>query len=108
MGMLYRFTSSRAYGTGSSSCIPKTFYSGIEAAVTGDENGENGLVYIWTSEKQTSMQDYINHGVQGIMTNRAAFLRGLVISMELTIAKLSDSISVSTKIVSSQNACDCS
>ncbi|CAF3031594.1 unnamed protein product [Rotaria sp. Silwood2] len=108
MGMLSRFTNNRLYGTGSSSCIPKTFYSGITAAITGQLNSENSMTYIWTLDKQSSMEDYINLGVQGIMTNRVASLKNLAISMGLRIAQPSDPIPVSTNSVSSPHVCDCS
>ncbi|CAF1117819.1 unnamed protein product [Rotaria sordida] len=64
MTILSRLTNNRVYGTGITSCRGETFYGAIEAAVAGKIKAENGLNYIWTLDNESSMQNYINRGVQ--------------------------------------------
>ncbi|CAF1124428.1 unnamed protein product [Rotaria sordida] len=75
MTILSRLTNNRVYGTGITSCGGETFYGAIEAAVAGKIKAENGLNYIWTLDKESSMQNYINRGVQGIVTNRVGLAK---------------------------------
>jgi len=70
IAMLSRLTNNRVYGTGISICSPKTFHTGIGNGVNGKFNHENGMTYTWSIDKESSMRDYIDRGVQGIMTNR--------------------------------------
>ncbi|CAF4720542.1 unnamed protein product [Rotaria sp. Silwood1] len=105
MTILSRFTNNRVYGTGSSSWSHRERI--IKAGVAGERNGEHGMTYIWTLDKKSSMQEYINLGVQGIMTNRVASLKNLTISMDLKIAQPSDTIPISITPISSKHECDC-
>jgi hypothetical protein len=107
MTTLSRLTNNRVYGTGTTSCFGETFYGAIEAAVAGKIKGENGLNYIWTLDKESSMQNYINRGVQGIVTNRIGLAKKVAISMKLTMAKPSTPIPVSKFSESSIDKCDC-
>ncbi|CAF5130794.1 unnamed protein product, partial [Rotaria sp. Silwood1] len=79
--MLSRFTNNRVYGTGISSCVSGTYYTGISQSVAGKAAGHHGMNYIWTLDKESSMQTYIELGIQGIITNRVALARNLAISM---------------------------
>lgn len=107
MDILSRFTNNRVYGTGDTSCSPKTFFSGIEQGVAGVKNGENGMTYIWTVDNKLLMESYIDLGVQGIMTNRLSSLKNLVTSRGLKLANPSDTIPTSTKSVTQASKCDC-
>lgn len=105
--MLSRLTNNRVYGTGISSCAATTYYAGIKSAVDGKNNRETGLIYIWTIDKESSMENYINRGVQGIMTNRVELAKRKIDSMGLRLAKPSDTIPISTTSISSPDKCDC-
>jgi hypothetical protein len=107
IAMLSRLTNNRVYGTGISSCSGTTFHSGIGDGVAGKIAGQSGMTYIWTIDKESTMRDYINRGVQGIMTNRVGLAKQVAMSMGLTMAKPSTSIPKSTVSVSSPNKCDC-
>jgi hypothetical protein len=107
VGMLSLLTKNRVYGTGISACLSETYYAGIEKGVTGRNNGEQGMTYIWTVDQEASMREYINRGVQGIMTNRPGLARDIAISMGLNIAKPSTAIAVSTTSIPALNKCDC-
>jgi hypothetical protein len=97
MAILSHLTKHRVYGTGISSCLGKTFYADVQAGVTSKSMSQNGMTYIWTIDKESSMRDYINRGVQGLMTNRIALAKKVAISMGLTVAKPSTSIPI-TKV----------
>ncbi|PAA84885.1 hypothetical protein BOX15_Mlig011944g3 [Macrostomum lignano] len=105
--MLSRFTRKRTFGTGISACLPGTYYSGIRQAVAGVRNGEIGLTYIWTLDKESSMKSYINLGVNGIITNRPGLLKKLAGNLGLRLAKPGDAIPTARTDVSSPNNCDC-
>jgi glycerophosphoryl diester phosphodiesterase len=107
IAMLSRLTNNRVYGTGISSCSPGTFYTGIKDGVAGKILRENGITYIWSIDKESSMRDYINLGVQAIMTNRVDLAKQVINSIGLKIAKPFDSIPVSTTSLSSPDKCDC-
>ena len=107
MSTLSRLTNRRVYGTGISACGGKTFYFAIQRAVIGKNNGENGMTYIWTIDKESSMREYISRGVQGIITNRVAVAKRVAVSMGLTMAKPSTAISVSDVSISPVEKCDC-
>ena len=104
---LSRLTNHRVYGTGISSCGGKTFYDAIENGVNGKAKGENGMTYIWTLDAESSMENYINRGVQGIITNRVGVAKQIVESMGLTMAKPSTPIPISNAPISSIDKCDC-
>ncbi|CAF4075386.1 unnamed protein product [Adineta steineri] len=57
--------------------------------VNGKSNGEHGMTYIWTLDKESSMKDYINRGVQGIITNRIALAKRVAVSMGVAMANVS-------------------
>ncbi|CAF3770356.1 unnamed protein product [Rotaria sp. Silwood1] len=107
IAMLSRFTNNRVYGTGISSCVPGTYYTGISQSVAGKAAGQHGMNYIWTLDKKSSMRTYIELGVQGIITNRVDLARTLAISMGLKLATPSSSIPVATDSLPSPNKCDC-
>lgn len=104
---LSSLTNHRVYATGISACAGDTFYTAIQSGVIGRNNGENGLTYIWTIDKESSMREYINLGVQGIITNRVAVAKRVVTSMGLTLAKPSTPIPLSDNSVSLLETCDC-
>ncbi|CAF3892870.1 unnamed protein product [Adineta steineri] len=107
IAMLSRLTDNRVYGTGLASCLPETYYSGIEKAAEGKTNYEHGLSYIWTLDKESSMKEYIKRGVQGIVTNRVRLARRIAESQGRYIAQYSDPIPISTASIVSPNKCDC-
>jgi glycerophosphoryl diester phosphodiesterase len=107
MSTLSRLTTHRVYGTGITAFLGETFYGAIESGVTGKSKGENGLTYIWTIDKESSMRDYINRGVQGLMTNRVGVAKRIVKSMGLKMAKPSTSIPVSNATIPPIDKCDC-
>ena len=81
MSTLSRLTNRRVYATGISACGSDTFYIAMQSGVIGRNKGENGMTYIWTIDKESSMREYINLGVQGIITNRIAVAKRVVASM---------------------------
>ncbi|CAF3803560.1 unnamed protein product [Rotaria sp. Silwood1] len=98
MNKMCPVTNNRVYGTGTGSCGEVvTYYDAIKAAVAGKKQGENGMNYIYTVDKEHIMREYINLGVEGIMTNRIALVKKLAISLGLRIAKPNDPIPFSTK-----------
>ncbi|UJR29679.1 hypothetical protein I4U23_017227 [Adineta vaga] len=107
ISMLSRLTTNRIYSTGTSGCLPKVFNSALTASIAGRTTSENGLTIIWTVDLDSSMEDYINMGVHGILTNRVAALKNVANSMGLTLANPSSSIPISTKNLSSPNKCSC-
>ncbi len=107
IAMLSRLTNNRVYGTGITSCSPKTYYSGIEKAAQGKIHYEHGLSYIWTLDKESSMIEYIKRGVQGIMTNRVRLARHVAETRGRYIAQYSDPIPISTTSIASPHKCDC-
>jgi hypothetical protein len=107
MSVLSRLTNRRVYGTGITSCLGETFYTAVENGVAGKSKGENGMTYIWTLDQESSMRDYINRGVQGIVTNEIKLAKRVAVSMGLTMAKPSSSIPLSNVYISTTNKCDC-
>jgi glycerophosphoryl diester phosphodiesterase len=107
IAMLSRLTGSRVYGTGISSCAPGKYYDAIEKAAQGRVHYEHGLSYIWTIDKESSMEEYIERGVQGIMTNRVQIARSLAEKHGLYMAQYFDAIPVSTTSIDAPNKCDC-
>jgi glycerophosphoryl diester phosphodiesterase len=97
MKKLSPFTNNRVYGTGTSSCAgPHPFYAAIKAAVAGKKRRENGMNYIFTVDSEQAMREYINVGVEGIMTNQVPLAKKVAMSMGLKIARPDDPIPIST------------
>lgn len=69
---------------GTSSCLSGTYYDQITEA---KKNGF-GLVYIniWTLNGESSMKEYIDKGVTGIITNKPGVLRDTVNELGITLA----------------------
>jgi hypothetical protein len=107
MSILSHLTNHRVYGTGIIACARETFHTAVQSGVNGKIKGENGLTYIWTIDKESSMRDYINRGVQGIMTNRVAVAKRVAKSMGLTMARPSTAIPISNVIIPVLDKCDC-
>jgi hypothetical protein len=68
-------TKNIAYSTGISVCSPRTFQSAIEFSL--DKKAYAG-VGIWTIDLESSMKDYIETGVDFILTNRPKIAAGVV------------------------------
>jgi hypothetical protein len=65
-------TKNRAYGVGISACLAGNYYKEIQVAVANKLAGVVGLVYIWTIDKEESMERYVALNVGGIMSNNPA------------------------------------
>ena len=107
IAMLSRLTNKRVYATGSSGCSPITYDSALKTGVAGKNRGENGLTIAWTIDREHNMDELINFGVQGIITNRVGVLRQRVNSMNLNLASSSSPIPTSSVNVSSPYKCSC-
>ncbi|CAF4039772.1 unnamed protein product [Adineta steineri] len=70
-------------------------------------NEEHGMTYIWTLDKESSMKDYINRNVQGIITNRIALAKRVAVSMGVTMANVSTPIPTSKFSTPPVDKCDC-
>ncbi len=76
----------RVYGTGISACAPETYFKAILTGAANQRAGVIGLAYIWTLDKESSMDSYIKKGAMGVMTNfpglavRAAARHGLALA----------------------------
>lgn len=70
----------RAFGTGISACWfeREDYARGIRLAQKNKTAGAASFVYIWTIDKRSSMERYIEAGAQGIMTNVPGRLRQLI------------------------------
>ena len=68
-------TKNIAYSTGISVCTPRTFQSAIEFSL--DKKAYAG-VGIWTIDLESSMKDYIETGVDFILTNRPKIAAGVI------------------------------
>lgn len=96
MNRLSPFTNYRVYGTGQGSCgADGDYYAAIRSAVAGKKHGENGMNYIYTVDKEYVMRQYINEGVEGIMTNQVPLAKQLAVSMGLRLAHPGDPIPIS-------------
>lgn len=60
-------TNNVVYTTGITSCLPKTFYNAIQFSF---ETKAYVSVGIWTIDQKSSIQSYLNAGVNFILTNR--------------------------------------
>jgi hypothetical protein len=99
MSILSHLTNHRVYGTGISACAGEIFHTAVQSSVNGKIKDENSLTYIWTTDKESSMRDYINRGVQGTMTSRVAVAK--------RVAKPSTAIPFSNVIIPVLHKCDC-
>lgn len=79
-------SANRVYGTGSSACLPTQFLSGVALAAKNVKAGVIGLVYNWTIDKTSSMEQYLASGANGIMTNDPKALVDLVKSKQINLA----------------------
>ena len=103
-------TDNRVYGTGISACAPGTYYDGIKQAVKQKDVGTiGGLVYIWTLDKESSMEKYLDLGVNGIMTNDPGKLYELAKKRGLILAGINTPITPAknNKLFNYLNTCDC-
>ena len=66
---LKNLTKNRIFGTGTSACATGTYYKGIKEAAKAQKKQENGLTYIWTIDKDSSIEKYLKKGANGIMSN---------------------------------------
>ncbi|CAF2048142.1 unnamed protein product [Rotaria magnacalcarata] len=96
MNKLTPYTNNRVYGTGQGACGEvSNYYAAIKAAAAGKKHGENGMNYIYTVDQKLAMQEYINAGVEGIMTNQIALAKTVATSMGLRLALPGDPIPIS-------------
>jgi hypothetical protein len=68
-------TDMAVYGNGISSILVGNYSDEMRAAVNAERQGKVKMQYIWTIDKQSSMENYLAIGVRGIMTNNPARLR---------------------------------
>ncbi len=89
-------TTNRVYGVGISALSAQTFYGEIEQAARNELQGTIGLSYIWTLDKDSSMNDYLKRGVRGIITNNPQQLVRLLQSQGKSLARPEDPIFTAT------------
>jgi len=70
-------TANITYGVGISAFVPNTFYTEIQTSANYINNNTLVTNYIWTIDKEASMQNYLNVGVRGVMTNNPSKLNNL-------------------------------
>ena len=87
---------SRAYGTGITVCSPGTYYDAIQEACIQEHRVAQGLTYIWTLDKESSMETYLHLGARGILTNMPIVLRDLLNKNGIPLAKPSTLIPKAT------------
>ncbi len=66
------------YSTGITACLADTFYSEISGGVTNRVPGPVSLNGIWTIDLERSMINYLQLGVNAIVTNRPGILRNVL------------------------------
>lgn len=59
----------RVYGTGISACWFGNYHEAILTGAVNQHAGVVGLVYIWTLDKEKSMEGYMKDAATGVMTN---------------------------------------
>ena len=79
-------TRNRAYGAGLTSCAPGSFHKEIIYGAKNQGAHVTGLTYVWTLDSPATMQQYIDAGARGIMTNKPAVLRDLLASRGIRLA----------------------
>jgi glycerophosphoryl diester phosphodiesterase len=89
----------RVYGTGVSACSPTQYSSAIALAVKNRNAGVSGLVYTWTIDKTSSINQYLDLKLDGIITNDPAALRAAVDARGLMLAKPTANIPSAASIV---------
>lgn len=62
-------TKNLIYSVGISACATDRYYPWIKAAVAAKNRGDVQEVLIWTIDNRASMQEYLNRGVTGILSN---------------------------------------
>ena len=88
----------RAFGTGITACWfeQENYARGIRLADKNKTAGTASFVYIWTIDKRSSMERYIEAGAQGIMTNVPGRLRELIKERGATLATSKTPIPMAT------------
>ena len=105
-------TANIVYGTGLSSCVPllqiedKT----LELAEINKARGVTGMSYMWTVDKESRMEHYIDY-LQGIMTNYPGRLYDILMKKGIVLANQASTIPVATSSDVITNTarftCDC-
>ena len=75
------------YGTGISIMSTDVFYDAITQSTDAEDKKEIGLTYIWTLDKESSMEQYLLYGARGIMTNRPGDLTSIVKEYGIPLAR---------------------
>lgn len=105
-------SNNRVYGTGISACSPASYHGAILTGVSNKNAGVVGLVYIWTLDRDSSIDGYILNGATGVMTNypssavEAAARHGLALAQPGVPNQIP--AATSNKVVKAPTlACDC-
>ena len=90
-------TTNIVYGTGYSSCVPivQIQDSTLELAAINKARNVTGMSYMWTVDKISRMEHYINY-LQGIMTNYPGVLYDILTENGIEMATQSSTIPVAT------------
>lgn len=101
-----------AYGTGISSCASGDY---VNATLIGAANKGAGVIslnYIWTLDKKESMNQYIDAGAQGIITNYPDRLVGLLRERQIPLARAGTEMPARTdfdvSVITQTPSCNCS
>jgi hypothetical protein len=86
----------RVYGTGISACSPTQYYGAVERAVRNRNAGVVGFAYTWTLDAASSITQYVQRGIDGIITNDPTTLKGVLAGKGIALAKPNDSIPAAT------------
>ena len=73
-GLLSLDTKNRAYSVGITVCSPETFSKEILLSAANQKKGVLCSTGIWTLDKQSSMETYLDYGANALMSNKPAVL----------------------------------
>lgn len=87
MKTLFNATPNRVYSTGITADIPTRYYTVTQLAAMNLKSGSLSGVGIWSIDKLTSMNDYLDLGANMILTNELPILLSAVKADNRTLAK---------------------
>lgn len=102
-------TDRRVYGTGISACAAGDYSTSITLGHLNERREVSGLTYVWTLDKETSMNAYLKAGARGILTNHPDRLVSLLRTRNLRLASPAEPLPAapSNAVRSSLGTCDC-
>lgn len=95
-GLIDADTKNRVYSVGTTPLLPQTFYDAISLAVYNKKIGTISSTGIWTIDLPSSMENYLNFGVDSIMTNVPSEALKIIKNRGLTLATPGNALRPST------------